>query len=180
MIKFSDAISLGLNRSLDFTGRSRRSEFWWFMLFGMLVVLTAISIDEGLGLPKLGVMPDDGFPTNLKESLFATFRVSNGPLETIVGLLLFIPLFSLMVRRLHDVGLSGHWAIGYYLLGFVSGPTLGQIIASVEAEDETIFAEITVVAFVLINTFAAILYLIFMTRDSSKGSNKYGVSPKQA
>jgi len=79
--------------------------FWWFMLFGMLVVLTAISIDEGLGLPKLGVMPDDGFPTNLKESLFATFRVSNGPLETIVGLLLFIPLFSLMVRRLHDVGL---------------------------------------------------------------------------
>ena len=178
MIKPTDAISIGINRALDFRGRSRRSEFWWFMLFGMLVVLTAISLDDGLSLPTLGVLPDDGFPTNMKQSLFVTFRITNGPLETVAGLLLFIPLFSLMVRRLHDVGLSGYWAIAYYALGFFSGPTLGKIMAGVEAQDETIFTDSSVVGFALVNTFAAVLYLIFMTRDSDRAPNRYGPSPK--
>jgi uncharacterized membrane protein YhaH (DUF805 family) len=42
-MSFGTAIALGLQKFSDFTGRSTRSEFWWFQLFlvlGFLIVGT--------------------------------------------------------------------------------------------------------------------------------------------
>ena len=174
---FVTAIRAGLNRALDFDGRARRSEFWWFMLFGMLAVLVSISLDSALSTPRLGVLPDNGLPENYKQSLFYTFRISNYMIESIVGLLLFIPLFSVFVRRLHDVGLPGYWAVVYYGLGFLSGPTVGTMMKMVEA-DAVEGASGTMLLFGMLNLAAFVAFVIFMTRDSDKGPNQYGPSPK--
>ena len=40
-VGFADAVRLGLNRWSDFNGRSTRSEYWWFVLFTILVNLLA-------------------------------------------------------------------------------------------------------------------------------------------
>ena len=174
---FVTAIRTGLYRYLDFEGRSRRSEFWMMILFGFMCVGGAISLDSALGTPKLGVMPDHGLPETYKQSLFYTFRISNFMIETIVGLLLFIPLFSVFVRRLHDVGLSGYWAILYYVIGFVSGPTVSEMMDMVES-GETITPDMGVTIIALVNLAAFAGFIIFMIRDSDKGPNKYGPSPK--
>lgn len=175
---FLTAVQTAITRTLDFSGRSRRSEFWWFTLFSMFAVIAAITLDQALNMPRLGVMPETGLPDTYQQSLFWTFRISNYPLETIVGLLLFIPLFSVMVRRLHDVGRSGYWALGYYGLGFISGPTLTKMMTALEAENMEIFETQSVMMIGMVNFAAAILYLMFMTRNSDKGPNRYGPSPK--
>ncbi len=174
---FITAIRTAIARQLDFNGRSRRSEFWWFMLFGMICVMSAISLDSVLGTPKLGVMPDHGLPENYKQSLFYTFRISNFMIETVVGLLLFIPLFSVFVRRLHDVGLPGYWAVVYYVIGFISGPTVGEMMNMVEA-DNVEGATGFMLLLGMVNVVAFIAFIIAMTRDSDKGVNDYGPPPK--
>lgn len=174
---FITAIRLGLYRALDFNGRSRRSEFWWFLVFGMGCVLVAISLDTVLGTPSLGVMPENGLPETYKQSLFYSFRVSNYMIESVIGLLLFIPLFSVFVRRLHDVGLPGYWAIVYYAIGFASGPTVGKMMKMVEAE-QTATLDSTMLMVSLINLAALVGFLIVTLRDSDKGPNQYGPSPK--
>ena len=175
---FFTAVQTGIARTLDFSGRSRRSEFWWFTLFSMLVVIVAISLDRLLGLPALGVMPETGLPETYQQSLFWVFRVGTHPIETLTGLLLFIPLYSLMVRRLHDTGRSGYWALAFYGLNFVSGPTITRMMAAVEAEDMTLFNNQTVLIILMVNVVASVLYLIFMIKDSDTGPNPYGPSPK--
>lgn len=38
-MSFGDAISTCFNKYAEFVGRARRSEYWWFALFGLLVSL---------------------------------------------------------------------------------------------------------------------------------------------
>jgi len=98
-------------------------------------------------------------------------------IETVVGLLLFIPLYSVFVRRLHDVGLPGYWAFVYYAIGFVSGPTVGEMMKVVEA-GETAVATGSMMLVAVVNLAAFVGFLFFMVRDSDKGPNEYGPSPK--
>ncbi|WP_084863015.1 DUF805 domain-containing protein [Salibaculum halophilum] len=78
-----------LERYADFQGRSSRSEYWWFVLFNILVQVFL----------------------NLLVSMAAAFAF----LSLIVLLGLLIPGIAVGVRRLHDLGKSGWWL----LLGFV-------------------------------------------------------------
>lgn len=73
-----------LKKYADFSGRSRRSEYWYFVLFNFLISLVAGFIDGAIGFQVLGL---------------------------IVSLALFIPGIAVSVRRLHDVGRSGWWLL---------------------------------------------------------------------
>ncbi len=88
---------LALRRLLSFSGRSQRKEYWSFCLFGglMLLLLALMSTILELFCFVFSVtLPTDGFQY---------FSVIVG-----VGILLTYPLLA---RRLHDIGLSGWWAI---------------------------------------------------------------------
>lgn len=88
-MSFGEAISSGLSKYVTFSGRARRSEFWWFYLFFILVVLAGVIVDAVAGTDPLfyGV--------------------------TLLGL--FLPYLAAAVRRLHDTGKSG-WA---YLIALI-------------------------------------------------------------
>jgi uncharacterized membrane protein YhaH (DUF805 family) len=94
-----NAYLAAFRRAFDFKGRSTRSEFWLFVLFGTLAVIVASLIDT-LILHETGT----------------TW------LATLVSLVQFIPSISVGVRRLHDTGRSGWW----YLVGLV--PLVGWIV----------------------------------------------------
>jgi len=81
-----------LKRYADFSGRSRRKEYWMFVL-GVIIVAIVLSIVEGaLGMSGMvgGVY---------------------GPLTTLLILGTIIPSIACMVRRFHDQGKSGWFAI---------------------------------------------------------------------
>lgn len=77
------------NRYAQFTGRARRSEFWYFALFSSIVTIV---------LTILGSM------------LFKTTLLAN-----LYNLAVFVPSLALAARRLHDIDKSG-W---FLLLLFV-------------------------------------------------------------
>jgi uncharacterized membrane protein YhaH (DUF805 family) len=103
---FSEALRLFWGNYRNFKGRARRSEYWLIQLFLVVTNLAAAVID---------------------------FVLMNGDVERfianggggIVGLIwilaTIVPAVAVLVRRLHDIGRSGWWA----LIGFV--PVAGAI-----------------------------------------------------
>lgn len=87
-----DYFKLALSKYAEFEGRSRRKEFWFFILFNMIITY--------------GVM--------IVESILWDFPI----LSTIVSLGLFVPGLAVSIRRLHDIGKSG-WNILFGLIPIV-------------------------------------------------------------
>jgi uncharacterized membrane protein YhaH (DUF805 family) len=83
-MSFGDAIRTVFNKYAVFSGRARRSEFWWFSLFAGIVYLVADIIDVAIGKPIFVV---------------------------IVVLALVVPSLAVTVRRLHDTNRSGWWIL---------------------------------------------------------------------
>ncbi|HEY0014647.1 MAG TPA: DUF805 domain-containing protein [Allosphingosinicella sp.] len=97
-----------LRRYADFSGRSRRMEYWMFTLFIILFELVMI------GWILAAVIAADGEMTAAVALPFI--------LLLLLGLALFIPSLAVTVRRLHDQDKSG-W---YYFIAFV--PVAGAIV----------------------------------------------------
>lgn len=95
---------------VNFSGRARRKEYWFFTLFNIIFAIAAMIVDNVLGL--------------------ASETLGYGPVYALYLLATFLPGLSLSVRRLHDVGRSG-W---YLLLAFI--PCIGGIILLVFALTE--------------------------------------------
>ena len=93
MIGFVDAIKLGLARYADFTGRSSRAEFWWWVLFVWIGSIVGVIIDLGAGLTVSGI----------------------GIVGTLWSLAMLLPNMAITARRLHDTNKTGWWQLGIYL-----------------------------------------------------------------
>ena len=98
---FMEAIKTCFSRYVTFSGRARRSEFWWFML-AVLVGSFVFGFLDGM--------------------LFGTGPESGGILGMIFSLAVLLPSIAVTVRRLHDTGRTGWW----YLIAFI--PLIGLIV----------------------------------------------------
>jgi uncharacterized membrane protein YhaH (DUF805 family) len=95
--------SLALSRYADFSGRSRRAEYWFFALISTLILVVLSLVDYAMGWVYLV----DG--------------LENGVLRTIALFALLVPSLSVGARRLHDTGRSGWWQLLMLLpvVGFI-------------------------------------------------------------
>ena len=112
-------------RYAEFSGRSRRIEFWIFALLNVVVytVITAIMMGSGLSVAALEDAGNAG-PMAMVPMLFGGF----GVLAFIWWLVTLVPGIAVTVRRLHDRDLSGWWYLGFVVLSLV--PVIG-VIASI-------------------------------------------------
>jgi uncharacterized membrane protein YhaH (DUF805 family) len=83
---------MGLKRYTDFSGRSRRSEYWYFFLIYLIIVFALVFLENG-------------FSFTPGKSAVA------GVLSSIFMLAMLIPSLALSIRRLHDIGKSGWWLL---------------------------------------------------------------------
>ncbi|MEV1285527.1 DUF805 domain-containing protein [Micromonospora sp. NPDC049679] len=104
-----DAIKSVLSQYAGFGGRARRSEYWWFFLFTLILSIVAGILDGALGT-DIGSDPS-----------------STGVIGIIVSLALLLPGLAVTVRRLHDTDRSAWWL----LIGLV--PLVGGIVLLVFA-----------------------------------------------
>jgi uncharacterized membrane protein YhaH (DUF805 family) len=100
---FGGAIATCFRKYVDFTGRARRPEFWFFFLFYMIVIIGLIAIDVIVFGPENGILP----------------------LTWLAALAMFLPILAVAVRRLHDQDHSG-WMVLIYLI-----PLIGPIVVLV-------------------------------------------------
>lgn len=91
-----------LRQYVDFNGRARRSEYWYFVLFSFLISIGLSLVD----VFAFGISPMTG---------------ESGLLSNLYSLAVLLPTLGVTVRRLHDVGKSG-W---YILIALI--PLIGAI-----------------------------------------------------
>ena len=82
-MSFGEAIKTCFKKYVDFSGRARRSEFWFWMLF-TAIIGTAVGFLE---------------------------RSDHHFLSSIVPLAFFLPNLAVSVRRMHDIGRSGWYVL---------------------------------------------------------------------
>lgn len=113
-----------LRNYADFKGRSRRSEFWFFALYNVLVLIAfklAYVISIGAGTSAMKHKSPDGIPPMQGVGAIALALVIC--LAFVVYVLgVIIPSLAVTIRRLHDSGRRAWWLI----LGFI--PVVGAII----------------------------------------------------
>ena len=164
ILSFGEAVKICFKKYFDFTGRARRSEYWWFVLFICLVRMVCSFID--------GIL---------------IFAVDMKFMDAASCVLLFIPSMAVVFRRLHDIGRSGWWSgVSYILLAisilcvlFMAGFDFGVLM-----DNESMFRTlsgtqrmIALLPFIggLVLCFVILVFSLF---DSERGENKYGPSPK--
>lgn len=106
-------VLLPLKRYADFSGRSRRKEFWSYILAVWVATFVLMYLDSALGL--------GGTATSYSEGGSVGFNMSGGLLTLLFLLATIVPNLAVSVRRLHDVGKSG-WML---LIGLI--PLVGWI-----------------------------------------------------
>ena len=86
---FAAAVRTCFNKYATFQGRAARPEFWFFVLFNVLVGAALSVVDAVL------------------------FGMANGvsPLSSLYSLAAFIPGLAVGARRLHDIDRSGWWQL---------------------------------------------------------------------
>ncbi len=101
---FADAIASGFKNYAKFKGQATRSEFWYWVLFTILLSLVLGTIETVLW-PATPVDSED-LATILQSTLSAPT-----PLTTIANIVLFIPGLAVTARRFRDAGFSAKWLL---------------------------------------------------------------------
>jgi len=119
-INFLESMKLGFVNYCKFTGRTRRSEFFYFfcVVYWISEILFIVYISEVLGNGHYEDDPHTGKKTFIAGHVPYALNLC----YYLFGALTSIPKISVSVRRLHDTGRSGY----YYLLVFI--PIAGILI----------------------------------------------------
>ena len=91
-----------LKKYAVFSGRARRKEYWFFVLFNIIIGLALTFIDFSTGLYDV--------------------ESEIGLLSSLYSLAVLVPGIAVTIRRLHDTSRTGWW----FLIAFV--PIIGVIV----------------------------------------------------
>ena len=151
---------LCLRNYVNFSGRARRKEYWFFVLFTFIFSIVARLLD------------------------LLIFGPSGMLISGLFGLAMLLPQLAVLVRRLHDTNRSGKWVLGYYLLTIL---WTGILIVwgmkyFVAAMQDTAGMPVGFSIFAIVGVLAilayAIVLLVWSCLPGTKGENRYGADPK--
>ncbi len=173
-MSFGEAIKACFQKYAVFSGRARRSEYWYFYLFTFSVSFVLERIP-----------------------LF-------GAISLIWCLAQIIPSIAVTVRRFHDIGKSGWnylffaipelvffgYLIQYILISIKdlidaginpfnisdNTDTIGKIVANNIIANDALGSFVIPLIVLLVSI---VLWLVWMTKDSQPGENKWGPNPKE-
>lgn len=93
------AVATDFSKYVTFSGRARRAEYWWWILFYFVAFILGTMVD--LYFFGTTVTTDAGFSSS----------TSFAPVTVALALVLFLPTLAVTVRRLHDTNRSGWWML---------------------------------------------------------------------
>ncbi len=149
---FGEAISTCFSKYVTFSGRASRSEYWFFVLFLLLLGIVASVIDAGF------------FPGSIE---------TGGPVNGLVSLVTFLPSMAVSWRRLHDTNRSGWWIGGMWIaIALLVGIAIAVYGDGTSASAESAYALIPIFAVAFF--VYAIVLLVFFCSKGTLGPNRFG------
>ena len=94
MVPPVEAVVQGFRKYADFGGRATRAECWWWVLFLVIGSAVFTGIDSLIGW--------------------------GSPLDTLFVLATLLPTLAVTARRLHDIGKTGWWQLGWYAISLAA------------------------------------------------------------
>nr|WP_238989630.1 DUF805 domain-containing protein [Staphylococcus sp. MI 10-1553] len=174
-VGFVEAFKLFWTNYVNFKGRSRRSEYWWVMLWHVIIIVPAFILGVILlFVPILGWI--------ISVILFIAIGLYS--LATI------IPNLALTVRRFHDVGFSMLIPILSFIVGIIYNIASAFTQQDTLFQDESTSTKVSIVsefAFIpdwiaytlmAISIILSLVTFIVCLLDSKEQDNQYGPSPK--
>lgn len=160
-MSFGQAISTCFRKFVTFRGRARRSEYWYFVLFGILL----------------------GIPAGIIDTVMATASgntTGGRPVTGLLSLVLFLPRLSVAVRRLHDVNYSGWFIGGFFIaLAVVLSMFIGLFIGVPRGGDPNFATPLGIAVIAgFLGLFGWVIWLFVLTLlRGTIGPNRYGEDP---
>ena len=143
---------------VNFSGRARRTEFWYFILFSCLLLIVAMALDV------------------------VCFNTPYGVFYLLVALFLFLPQLAVSARRLHDTGRTSKWLLWNYLALLVWAVTalvLSGLSAFAGGRDASAWFLIVLCGGCVLFFIWEIVFLVWFCLPGTPGENRYGPDPKQ-
>ena len=167
-----------LKKYAQFSGRAPRAEFWWFMLF-VIILYIVLSFFMVGSLVSLGSAAQEG-----ADPTAGMLGAMGGGMifMLLFWLVLLIPTLAVQTRRLHDTGRSGWWLGGFYILYAVYFAMLisaGAMAGAGAADPEQALggAMVGTMFLGLVMMVYGIALIVFYCLPGTKGANKYGPDP---
>lgn len=170
-MSFTDSIKTCLSKYVTFSGRARRPEYWWFILFYLIVSVVLGTVDRAL----FGVDP--------------VTQTSNGFLAPLFGLAMLLPVLAAGWRRMHDSGKPGWYLLLPILASFatfffaIAGVMGFAGMENAGADPDAlmgpaVFLGLTgMIVAGVVQLVLTILLLWWLTRPTDPETNKFGPVP---
>lgn len=150
---FAQAIKTCFNRYATFTGRATRSEYWWWILFCFLSIIAICIIAALIGVATAG---------SRGVGLFVFFFLLPFIIFCIV---ILVPSWAVLFRRLHDAGHPGYWILLYLV------PYVISLFAAL------VGSQIMSMLFGFLSFAGSIVLLVFVLQPSQPYDNQFGPCP---
>lgn len=159
-------------RMFNFSGRARRAEFWWFMLFTFLASMALqVAAVLMLGMPVQAALSDAAAVEALARQQEALL-VAYGPAILLATVFLYwLPYLAVMVRRLHDTGRRGWWLLKPMALSLGAMLALGALVMGGGA------LTLLALPLALVPIGAAIWQIVVLCLPGEEGDNRFGPDP---
>lgn len=116
---FMEAVRHVFQNYATFSGRARRSEYWYFTLFNVLVEMVGYGVSAG---SAVGAMAGAAYNSRAGVSTGLGLSSVVMALLGIYSLVIILPSLAVTCRRLHDVGKPGSYIL------FILIPMVGPIL----------------------------------------------------
>jgi uncharacterized membrane protein YhaH (DUF805 family) len=121
-MRFGEAFTTCMHKYADFSGRARRSEWWWFYLALTLIQIPfSIAFGIGYAITLVSMMNNTRSDGTLDAGAVSWAPGIVGfAILLVASLALTLPSLAAQARRLHDMGQTGLWLLlGLVGLGIV-------------------------------------------------------------
>ena len=148
----------------DFSGRARRSEYWLFQMFQILVYLGILALLIS-GISGGGAQAMAGSLGSL--AFLGVFALA-----------CFVPNLAVATRRLHDTGKSIWW-LALYLPGILAGASTMRGLAEVGQPDAQTLAHAAQGGTLsILSAVTNLIIMVLMCLPGTRGANRFGPDPK--
>ncbi|GHU54793.1 hypothetical protein FACS1894132_09960 [Clostridia bacterium] len=156
---------------VNFSGRARRSEFWFFTLFNIIVntVIGVITPDTSVSFSDI---PDFTSVESIQTFIDSYQVTASSGISNLYSLFIFIPSIAVAFRRLHDVSKSGALIFVPYVCYAII------IIGVISLFFAPGFGVITIIVGGLLSFASSIWLLVLYCMDTHRKENKYGLPTK--